>query len=364
MGKGARLLLVVAALVCGLTAATAPAQAKNVWLCKPGLKKNPCTPSQRTTYLSRDGKTTVRKLRNARRPKADCFYVYPTVSDQRTPIANKRIDPELRSIALYQAARYSQVCNVYAPVYRQFTLATLGGRAKITAAQRLKGYADVRRAFMSFLRHRPRNRPFVVMGHSQGSFVLTRLVAREIDNKPSRRRRMLSALLLGGNVTVKRGKNVGGSFKHVRACRSRRQLSCVVAFSTYGGPVPADSVFGRAETKGRQVLCTNPAALGGGRARLLTEFPTEPFAPGTTIGAATQAVGKLPAASTPWVSARGFYTGHCSSASNARVLQITGSPKLNAVPANFGLHLVDGNIGLGNLISLVKAQAARYAKRR
>ena len=51
----------------------------------------------------------------------------------------------------------------------------------------------------------------------------------------------MSALLLGGNVTVKKGKDVGGDFKHVRACRANRQIGCVVAFSTFKAQPPANS---------------------------------------------------------------------------------------------------------------------------
>ena len=61
----------------------------------------------------------------ASNPKIDCFYVYPTVSDQKTVNANLHIDPVERSIALYQAARYSQYCRVFAPMYRQVTLTAL-----------------------------------------------------------------------------------------------------------------------------------------------------------------------------------------------------------------------------------------------
>ena len=64
---------------------------------------------------------TLQKLRvihphAARHPKIDCFYVYPTVSGQPTLLANFNVDPVERSIALYQAARYSQYCRVFAPV--------------------------------------------------------------------------------------------------------------------------------------------------------------------------------------------------------------------------------------------------------
>ena len=155
-------------------------------------------------------------------PKIDCFYVYPTVSDQETPFATLSIDPELRSIALYQAARYSQRCRVFAPVYRQATVAGLGG-ARGTSAEAERAYTDVRSAWRTYLRKYNKGRGVVIMGHSQGTFVLRRMVREEVDPKPKVRRKLVSAILLGGNVTVRKGKDVGGDFKHIRACRSKRQ---------------------------------------------------------------------------------------------------------------------------------------------
>ena len=101
--------------------AAAPAAAKTVWLCKPGLRDNPCSPSLRTSVLSTgEKKIATLNVKRRQRPRYDCFYVYPTVSNQPGVQATKAIDPELRSIALYQAARYSRDCRVYAPVYRQY----------------------------------------------------------------------------------------------------------------------------------------------------------------------------------------------------------------------------------------------------
>ena len=150
----------------------------------------------------------------------------------------------------------------------------------------------------------------------------------------------------------------------------------VIAFSTFGGPVPPNALFGRAsgglgsaDDSRFDVLCTNPAALGGGPAPLDSILPTAPFAPGTLIGIATTLVGAprpSPAATTPWYEARGAYTGECSSADDAHVLQITpvdGAPRLNAIPdPTWGLHLVDGNIALGNLASVVRSQIAAHAR--
>src|SRR4051794_35252566 len=110
------------------------ASAKTTWLCKPGLADNPCTPGLGTTLISPTGEPqgtiTPTKTKN---PKIDCFYVYPTVSNQPTPQATKRIDPEERSIALYQAARYSSTCRIYAPMYRQVSIAGLLKPASVTS---------------------------------------------------------------------------------------------------------------------------------------------------------------------------------------------------------------------------------------
>ena len=122
MGRARRLATILALVSVAVLGTAEASAAKTVWLCKPGLKANPCTPSLSTTVFSPTGEVLrVEHPRRVRRPKFDCFYVYPTVSDQPTLQANRRIDPELRSIALYQAARYSQDCRVYAPVYRQLT---------------------------------------------------------------------------------------------------------------------------------------------------------------------------------------------------------------------------------------------------
>jgi Protein of unknown function (DUF3089) len=209
----------------------------------------------------------------------------------------------------------------------------------------------------------------LLIGHSQGTYVLRELIAQEIDPKRSARRKLISGLLLGGDVTVKAGRDVGGDFKHVKACDAQKQLGCVVGFSTFNAPVPADARFGRATEPGLQVLCRNPAALGGGSAPLDTIQPTEPFAPGTTIAAAVSLIGlPSPTVSTPWVEWDGAYSGQCSFADGASALQIAGAPgapKLNPVPdATWGLHFTDVNIALGNLTDVVRKQAKKYVKKR
>jgi hypothetical protein len=365
-----RRLLMLGLLVCcavGALPSSAGAASSTVWLCRPGLSNNPCTPGLSTTRFSTTGRRLgVEHPQAIRNPKFDCFYIYPTVSGQPTVQANLNIDPEERSIALYQAARYSQYCRVYVPMYRQFTLGAIGNRSLLTPAVRAAVYADALNGWKTYLRKYNKGRGVVLIGHSQGAFVLRTLIAGEIDRKPAMRAKLISALLLGGNVTVRKGRDVGGDFKNLHACHSTTQLGCVVAFSTFDAPVPANSLFGRTTAAGQRVLCTNPAALGGGSGVSDVIFPTQPFAPRNPLAIGIRLLGiTLPTAPTTWIHVPGAYRVHCSSAGGANVLQATASPGGQTPKASpdptWGLHLMDANIALGNLVSLVRTQGAAYA---
>ncbi len=345
-----------------------PAQARTVWLCKPGATPNPCTSRLGTTVVSQKGRILgTRAVRRARPRPIDCFYVYPTVSAQPTRNSNLRIEPEQRAIARLQAARYSQLCRVYAPMYRQQTIAALGSDTPITAAETRLAYRGVRGAWRQYLRRYNDGRGFVLIGHSQGSEVLRSLITREVDRRPGVRRQLLSAILLGGNVQVAKDRGVGGDFHNISACRSRRQLACVVAFSAFDGPVPEDAVYGRiggpfspGDPSRLDVLCANPAALGGGSGRMITIFPRRPgvIVPATGI--------PRPDVTTPYYELRGAYRARCSSAAGAHVLQVRGAGgTLTPFPdATWGIHLVEANLALGNLLALIRAEIAAWKRQK
>ena len=124
-----------------------------VWLCEPGVEPNPCRESLETTVQAEDGSSTVESPGLAERPKIDCFYVYPTVSEDPGQNSDLSIDPEHEAIARYQAGRFSQRCRVWAPMYRQATLASIaGGNNESRAAALRFAYEDVRAAWLDYLR--------------------------------------------------------------------------------------------------------------------------------------------------------------------------------------------------------------------
>ena len=328
-----------------------------VWLCRPGQPGNPCLASLTTTAVGPDGTKTVRHNVPAADPKIDCFYVYPTVSQQPTPNANLTIDPAERSVAIAQASRYSQVCRVFAPMYRQLTIAGLNST---NAAPRKIAFQDVLSAWNDYLDRYNDGRGVVLIGHSQGSFHLRQLISKYIDGSSSVRSRIVSAILLGGNVIVPTGKDVGGDFKHFRACHSASEIGCVIAFSTFDHTPPPDSLFGRARTPGEQVLCTNPAALAGGSGALDPDFPTHL--------SGLFGIGNLAGAATPWVSYPNLFSAKCENVGGASWLQVDdirkpgdNRPGLHdSLGPTWGLHLYDGNIALDNLTDIVRSEAAAY----
>jgi hypothetical protein len=346
------------------------ASAKTTWLCNPAAKSDPCRQSLTATNLAPNGTARgTERARIDRKAPVDCFYVYPTVSDQQTPAANLVADDAVKAIALYQASRFSQSCRVYAPVYRQITLHGLLNPGEVTPAMRDQAYADVRGAWREYLRRFNHGRGVVLVSHSQGSFVLRRLIAAEVDRKPAVRRRMVSALLIGGSVTVAKGKDVGGDFKSIPACRSKTQLGCVVGYSAYGAEPPADSRFGRVPEADRgrlEVLCNNPASLGGGAGTLDSYVATKPY-PGTIGGLIDIMLGELPPTTTPWLRQPDSYRAECQRSGDANVLRVTGVPgarELHPSPdPAWGLHLGDMNLAMGNLTGLVRSQTSAYLRR-
>jgi hypothetical protein len=372
------LIAVLGALALLLCAGAAAASAEVVWLCKPGAEPNPCRDSLDTTVQEQDGSSRVESPPLPADPRVDCFYVYPTVSEQRSRNADKSKDPEIVAIAQHQASRWSEICRVYAPVYRQ---QTLGGLALGGSAEALQlAYSDVVEAWQEYLRDHNDGRGVVLVGHSQGTRMLRQLVRKEIDPRADVRARLISAVLLGGNVTVRKGSRAGGDFQDVPACASARATGCVIAWSTFNEEPPSNSRYGREpaeDTSGfgfpsgpdYEVLCTNPASLGANERRpLVTLLRGQPF-PGV-IGALLVAMygGPQPSAPTAFLRPADRYTGRCERRNDANVLMlepIGSSRRLNPSPTpDWGLHLADANIALGDLVATGAQQADAWLERR
>jgi len=363
-----RALAAVLGLAFACSLAPAPsAHAEVKWLCRPGIADNPCVGDQTTTYVESDGSSRVAEPVASAKPRIDCFYVYPTVSNQAGPNATQTADPEVRSIAIFQAQRFSTRCRLFAPLYREVTAAGVASASQThdTSAYET-AYSDVREAWLDYLKRDNHGRGVVLIGHSQGSRMLRALIRNEIDRRPAVRDRLVSAIIPGANATI-------ADFAHVPACRKAAQTGCVISYSTFNERPPDNARFGRTDTdpvggalglpvgKGLTVLCTDPSALVSYSIVLRTLVPSKPFAPGVIAALLFKLYGgPPPSADTPWLQPQDHYSGRCRTSNGARVLMLSpvaDARTLSPSPDDtWGTHLVDLNIALGDLNELVFAE--------
>jgi Protein of unknown function (DUF3089) len=323
--------------------------------------------------VTASGARSAQAAKPAASPTVDCFYVYPTVSDETTTNADLRVQPAEQAVAVAQASRFSAVCRVWAPMYRQQTLAglfTAGIGASSERAQSI-AYASLLAAWQDYLAHDNGGRPIVFIGHSQGASMLIRLLAGQIDRNAALRRRLVAAIILGGNVVVAPGKTAGGSFANIPACTSAAAFGCVIAYSSFPAAPPADSLFGRpgqgvsllsgqTATTGVQVLCVNPAAVGSNGTA-----PLEPYSPTSLAGTIPG-----PRIATPWVTFPALYTARCRHSGSATWLAVDDvgarsdrRPRLDETAGpQWGFHVDDVNLALGDLVGDVGGEAAAYER--
>jgi hypothetical protein len=296
-------------------------------------------------------------------PPVDCFYVYPTIS--RDPTANSDLVPaenEEIYTTLNQAARLTAACRVFAPVYRQRTLTALAGEVETTEDTRNIAYDDVVDAFRHYIANESHGRPFVLTGHSQGAGLLRRLIAEEIDGEPLLRDRLVSAHLLGGSVAPDGFDNIG-------PCTSRTDVSCIVSYATFRdtAPPPDSTFFGRFD--GGPAMCVNPVDPAGGPAVAQPYFA---IASSGLLGGRVQPFDdetRTDEITTPYVSYPDMVTVECIDDGTVGYLEMSVTtaegPRADDVGGDltpeWGMHLIDVNVVMGDLVDLVVSQSSTFA---
>ena len=273
----------------------APDSAGTIWLCRPGQADDPCRASLTTTVISSSRSRRIVKYKPAVNPPIDCFYLYPNITRQTASNANLQIDSQETAIAELEASPFSQDCRVFAPMYHEST--GIAGAGTATHATQI-AYESALSAWRDYLANYNHGRGVVLIGHSEGSYVLTELVTDQIDPAPSERRLLVSAILTGLDFPV-------GPFANLTPCESSEQIGCLVDYNAYVGRPPSDAQFGRLPDEGGKPvedICTNPADLAGGSGPLDSmyriQLPTQGVAGSTTDGVLADHVARV---STPWI---------------------------------------------------------------
>jgi hypothetical protein len=344
------------------------------WLCLPG-RKDVCSTPLPTTALNPNGYGSVDTSNVAKDSPVDCFYVYPTVSNDRGMNSDLSAGREERLAAEAQFARFSAVCRPFAPVYRQMTLSSVvaySAGADIAPAARL-AYGDVAAAWRDYIETKNHGRPFVLIGHSQGSLMLQQLIAREIEGRPVARQMKL-AILPGYNLLVPQGKLVGGTLKSTPLCSREGQIGCVISWVSFRerNAPPPGAIFGYADRPGMTVGCVNP-----GRPGAIGWVPLDSYwftrstlpVPGGPIRWSSEG-----APPTPYVRTEGLVSAKCVNAGPRGYLSVRTNADakdkrtdrvggevglLGMFLPGWGMHLADMAIAQGDLVRQVGEIAAK-----
>jgi pimeloyl-ACP methyl ester carboxylesterase len=327
------------------------------WICRPGADDACSGPI--TAFEVEDGVASPSDSLPAADPPVDCFYVYPTMDlHLRGGLHDDLADTDgaIRATRL-QAARLHEVCRVFVPVYRQVTLGTYA-RPKAGAACFDHAFDDVSAAFDAFLAQIG-DRPYVVLGHSQGGQLVSRLVRERIEPDDGLRGRMIVAMAIGWPVATSEGATVGGSFSTVPICTAADQTGCALAYRSFFAGHSPPTMQGP-YVEGDEVACTNPAS------------PADPEARAALAGAWFAADGSMAdrprgvdRSDTNFLIWRDDFTARCRPGGLEVDWEGDGPNPLKAgvLGGAAGTHVMDISFASEDLVDTVRIRGAAWAMR-
>lgn len=344
------------------------------WLCHPDLPGDGCDVDIDRTLVMPDG--TTRRLETERpdSPPIDCFYIYPTVSEDLTPNSDLEMGPGEQGVVAAQFAPFARECRLFAPAYRQTTLFALNiflqtGQQPANEEMR---YADVAAAWETYLRDHNDGRGVVLIGHSQGAELVQQLLRRRIFGRPVADR-ILSAMPIGFNTPL---DPETGRFGDMPPCETAGQIGCLISYVSFraDSPPDADAWFGRMDAQGQTTACTNPAALTDENATGLDAW----LLARSRQGSGDPEFGEGIEVTTRFAEMPGLLSATCRSNDSHSWLAVSVSgdpsdPRADDIAGDlviqgeiqtaWGLHLVDMNLAMGNLLDIVAAQSKTFAGR-
>lgn len=261
-----------------------------MWVARPGLRNDP------SHWLPAGVTPPAAKL-----PVA-VFFVHSTsyVARDAWNAAFDNDASNTRAALFVQgmASPFNAAESVWAPRYRQAAVgAFLTGKPEAAQAIDL-AYADVQAAFMIFVKHLRPGQPIALAGHSQGAFLLRRLMRDHVAGTPLADR-LVGAWVVGWPVSLQHDLPLMG----VPACAGADQPGCVVSWLSVADPAETDMLlkaYARrngldgGSVAGSPFLCTNPlTGTPGGKADARANLGS--LVPDLVTRSGTLAVGVVPA---------------------------------------------------------------------
>jgi pimeloyl-ACP methyl ester carboxylesterase len=164
------------------------------------------------------------------------------------------------------ASIFNGCCNIYAPHYREAQIQSFMPEKFDAGTQALDlAYQDVEAAFDYYLTHYNQDRPFIVVGHSQGTTHALRLLEQRVDNTELLNQ-LVAAYLVGYWLPVDKFER---GFEQIAPCEDATQLGCIVSYDVYGQDGELDATVPhwyktgwelnrRADNSVKPTVCVNP----------------------------------------------------------------------------------------------------------
>jgi len=295
----------------------------------------------------------------------DVFYIHPTTY-RDVEFWNQPLDKAAtnawtdESVIARQAAIFNACCRVFAPRYRQATAAAVYAppERKPLAAYEF-AWGDVRAAFLHYMQHWNQGRPFILVGHSQGTSHIERWFNE--FGTGAYRSQLVAAYAVGIGFTTGSLRQMGGG---VPVCATPTSTGCLVSWNVFdaagdpsmfvrGTQARHAARFGSSE--GNDILCINPLTfdVSQPQATAAQNAGSLPARAGVGLAAALQAGISLPATEPARIAAR------CEGG----VLRVEGIPREGyaIVPLPGGmLHFNDFDLFYANIRANAVARSAAF----
>ncbi len=169
--------------------------------------------------------------------EVDVFYVYPTAWYKEDPnepniceIDNKHMIMGSQKAYNSQATAFETFANIYSPYYRQADAKYILSLAEEDRWKIERGIpaTDVINAFDYYIKNFNHNKPFILVGHSQGAMILMILLEDYMKNNPQVYKNMISAYIIGYPIT----KDFLKRNNHLKFANGADDTNVIISYNT------------------------------------------------------------------------------------------------------------------------------------
>ncbi|KNZ42291.1 DUF3089 domain-containing protein [Acetobacterium bakii] len=175
----------------------------------------------------------------------DVFYVYPTAyynspgEPAICPVTHGAMRQRARENVINKGSVFKAVGNYFVPYYRQISLEYLIDQKKNDIREFIAGpVTDVIQAFTYYMENFNNGRPFILAGHSQGSILISILLATSFKKHPEYNQSMVAAYIIGYGITQQYLENN----PHLRFASGETDYGVIISYNTEAPGITAENI--------------------------------------------------------------------------------------------------------------------------